>query len=158
MDNLAANIKVAILVLGGLGALLLLILSLRVSVQITHPGNPRRRHAPVDREPEPTPAPPPKCAVGNPPATATTQEAIRFLVDDAVERLRKEEGEREVRVLRIQPGDVMIVRVHEDITDAEVAFLKEQMTKLFPGHKCMVFVEGMELSVAREKASEATDG
>lgn len=87
-----------------------------------------RKHAPVDKEPEPTPAPPPK---------------------DTVE---------EVRALRIQPGDILIMRVPGELPLVAHESIRTQLKELFPGHKCLVLEFGLELNVAREKAPGATDG
>lgn len=87
-----------------------------------------RKHAPVDREPEPTPAPPPKNAV------------------------------EEVRALRIQAGDILIMRVPDQLSQEALENIRTQLKEFFPGHKCLVLQSGMELNVLCEKASEATDG
>lgn len=87
-----------------------------------------RNHAPVDREPEPTPAPPPKNAV------------------------------EEVRALRIQPGDILIMRVPARLEEVALESIRTQLKEFFPSHKCLVLESGMELNVLCEKASEATDG
>lgn len=64
----------------------------------------------------------------------------------------------EVKVLRIQPGDVLIARVPGPITTVVAEHLRDQVAREFPGHKCLVLSEGLELDVAREKAPEVAGG
>jgi len=64
----------------------------------------------------------------------------------------------EVRVLRVQPNDVLVVRLAKRISEQGQANIRQLVEEQFPGHRCLVLDSGMELSVARPElaAEEST--
>lgn len=54
----------------------------------------------------------------------------------------------EVRVMRLQPGDIVVARVGEGYNPAGVEAARYRLTQIFPGHQVLV-VSGAELSVVR---------
>jgi hypothetical protein len=57
-----------------------------------------------------------------------------------------------VRIMRLQPDDVIAVEVDRPISDHEVAQLLTRIKRTFPGHKAIVLDNGARLSVARPDA------
>lgn len=53
------------------------------------------------------------------------------------------------KVLRLQPGDVVVLRVGHELSDQEHHKLMEQARLLFPDHKVMVLSPGADLEVFR---------
>lgn len=55
----------------------------------------------------------------------------------------------EVSVLRLQPGDVLVVKFDaQDATREYLSLLQDQMEALFPGHRVVV-MRGCEVEVLR---------
>lgn len=54
------------------------------------------------------------------------------------------------KVLRLQPGDVVVLRVGHDLSDSEHHDFVERMQALFPDHKIVVLGPGVELQVLRK--------
>ncbi len=55
----------------------------------------------------------------------------------------------EVRVLRLQEGDVLLFQAPKLLSDYEAATLVERIEATFPGHRALVLEDGVELTVAR---------
>lgn len=55
----------------------------------------------------------------------------------------------EVRVLRLQEGDVLLFQAPQRLSDYEAATMVEQIEATFPGHRALVVENGVELTVAR---------
>lgn len=53
-----------------------------------------------------------------------------------------------VRILRLEPGDVLVLRAERRVSVAEANQLRERMESVFPGHKSLV-LDGVTLEVAR---------
>lgn len=75
-------------------------------------------------EPTPTPAPPPKSLPGVP----------------AVE----------TRLLRIQPGDVIIVRHPNRLSETSMRSIRETIRSVFPENQCLVLADGLSIDIIRE--------
>lgn len=54
------------------------------------------------------------------------------------------------KVLRLQPGDVVVLRVGHDLGEHENHEFVERMQLLFPDHKIVVLGPGTELQVFRK--------
>jgi len=59
----------------------------------------------------------------------------------------------EVEVLRLQPGDVIVVTIHERMSRQQSDRVSEQVKARFPGHE-VVLAQGLSLSVKREVAGD----
>lgn len=55
----------------------------------------------------------------------------------------------EVRILRLQEGDVLLLRAPKRLSDEEAATLVDGIEATFPGHRALVVEDGIELTVAR---------
>lgn len=66
-----------------------------------------------------------------------------------VHRCPHEYGFESVRVMRLQPDDVIVVEVKDQGTDELRAWFTSQLEQWFPGHKAIVLDNGARLSVAR---------
>lgn len=60
----------------------------------------------------------------------------------------------EVRLLRVQPGDVIALFMERYITDAEFAELGARMRASFPDNKIALFEGGMRVSILRMEGGE----
>lgn len=61
---------------------------------------------------------------------------------------------REVRVMRLKPGDVIMLQVeHRHIDRETIVDLKARLEEEFPGHRCVV-LSGCDLSIVRDEDSE----
>jgi hypothetical protein len=54
------------------------------------------------------------------------------------------------KVLRLQPGDVVVLQVGHDLSEREYRDFTEQTQLLFPDHKIVVLGPGAELQVFRK--------
>ena len=54
-------------------------------------------------------------------------------------------------VLKIEPGDIIIISSPHALRDADVRAIQQQTKKLFPGHEPVVLSNSLTLSTAREK-------
>lgn len=59
-------------------------------------------------------------------------------------------GLEEVRVVRLEPGDVIVLRVPNRLTDEEYGEIRDQAATFFGDHKVAVLEGGMALDVLRE--------
>lgn len=55
----------------------------------------------------------------------------------------------EVKILRLQEGDVLLFQAPKLLSDYESATLVERIEATFPGHRALVVEDGIELTVAR---------
>jgi hypothetical protein len=55
----------------------------------------------------------------------------------------------EVRILRLQEGDVLLFQSPLRLTDEEAAEMVERIQATFPGHRALVVENGVEVTVAR---------
>lgn len=53
-------------------------------------------------------------------------------------------------VLRLEPGDRLVLQVQHDPTMEEMAWYREYMEEAFPGVPCVVVANGATLGVVRE--------
>jgi hypothetical protein len=60
---------------------------------------------------------------------------------------------KEMAVLRLEPGDVLVLTTEGTVTDAEADKLYVRMQAAFPGHK-VALLEGLKLAVARPTSKE----
>lgn len=60
-------------------------------------------------------------------------------------------------VVKIQPGDTLVLRSLHPLTEAHVARFKEQFERVFRGNKCVMLDSGMEMSVMRETKLSPTN-
>lgn len=58
----------------------------------------------------------------------------------------------EVRILRLQEGDVLLFQAPERLTDKESATMVERIEATFPGNRALVLEHGVALTVARIEA------
>lgn len=56
----------------------------------------------------------------------------------------------EVRVVRVQPGDVLVIRLHGQVTDDVADMLAQTMKKLFPANEGVLLDQGAEIEVLRK--------
>lgn len=54
----------------------------------------------------------------------------------------------EVRILRLEPGDVLVLEAKQRVSQAEAEKLRERIESVFPGHKALI-IDGATLVVAR---------
>jgi hypothetical protein len=60
----------------------------------------------------------------------------------------------EVRILRVQPGDMLVLR-HEKMIDAETAaWIRSHMEKQFPDNPCMILDGGITLDAVLRKEGD----
>ena len=57
---------------------------------------------------------------------------------------------KEVEVLRLLPGDVIIFKSPRQLKDAEAIALKERLEEAFPENRTLILDGGCDLSVMRE--------
>jgi hypothetical protein len=74
------------------------------------------------------------------PATPATRSSIAPLLEEA-------------RILRLEPGDVIVLRTPLRLSFEQIAELEEQVTDRFPSHKAIVLAGGMELTIARPEGT-----
>jgi len=55
----------------------------------------------------------------------------------------------EVRILRLQEGDVLLFQAPHRLSDDEAATMAERIEATFPDHRALVVENGAELTVAR---------
>lgn len=55
----------------------------------------------------------------------------------------------DIATMRLQPGDVIVVRVESHLTSSQSVMLRDHVNAHFPGFKVLVLDAGMELQVAR---------
>lgn len=61
----------------------------------------------------------------------------------------------EVRVLRLQPGDVIVVRIERPVTQVAADTLREKLEEAFPGHKGVI-LDGASMEVIRPEHPDGT--
>lgn len=72
---------------------------------------------------------------------------------DAAHMCESEQGFEEVRIMRLRPGDAIVIQYQEDLSDSELAYIAERVKLVFPNHKAIVLGCGTQLSVVREEAT-----
>jgi len=90
------------------------------------------------------------------------QETLVGARESAADRLRSLSGSEsdaqgdvelpEVRILRLQEGDVLLFQSPRCLTDKEADVLVKRIGAAFPGHRALVVEGGVELAVARIEA------
>jgi hypothetical protein len=60
----------------------------------------------------------------------------------------------EVRILRLQPGDALVLRFVREISAERARRIKTLMSDQFPGNKILVLSGEVELTVLREEDHE----
>jgi hypothetical protein len=63
----------------------------------------------------------------------------------------------DLKRVRLEPGDILVVQVAGDLSDAQAAQLKEGISKAFPGHEVGILTGGAQLSVMRPVPDGAPD-
>lgn len=61
-------------------------------------------------------------------------------------------GFEEVRILRLEPDDAIVVMVPRRISSEEQHGMLEQLTRLFPAHRVLVLDGGMSVKALRGSA------
>lgn len=56
---------------------------------------------------------------------------------------------RSVEVLQPKPGDVLVVEVDREVSQAEAETIINAMGQHFPANKCVIFSEGMRIKLVR---------
>lgn len=57
-------------------------------------------------------------------------------------------------VLRLEPGDTVVLRTSALLAETDAARMRQIMEEHFPGHRCIVLEDGLELGVVRRKPAE----
>ncbi len=60
----------------------------------------------------------------------------------------------EVRILRLEPGDVLLITVPGRLSDAEFTALSSRMKAQFPDHPMGVLEGGATLDIVRQERTE----
>ncbi len=55
----------------------------------------------------------------------------------------------DLKVLRLQPGDALVVEVDGLLSQEQARMLKDHVEKQFDGHRCLVLDSSAKLSIAR---------
>jgi hypothetical protein len=58
-----------------------------------------------------------------------------------------------IRVLTLEPGDIIVISCDGPIKDDLAAQIKQHIEKRFAPHSCMVFGDGLKFSVVRMPAT-----
>lgn len=64
---------------------------------------------------------------------------------------------REVRLLRLLPGDIIVAKVDENIRPQEAERARERLMRAFPDHEVLVLA-GADLEVVRPEHSDGDAG
>lgn len=62
----------------------------------------------------------------------------------------KPEWLEHLSVLRLEPGDTLVFRTRDMPSSDQIAQFSRTVEREFPGHKCIVLTDGMEIGVVRE--------
>lgn len=78
------------------------------------------------------------------------------------ESYRRTEEERrkqlpEVRVLRLQPGDIIVAKLHDEATLAHAEEIRGQLQEKFPDYEVLMLA-GLDLEVARPHSFDGQGG
>lgn len=57
----------------------------------------------------------------------------------------------DIEVLRLQPGDILIVTTTRPLTAEQASILHKQVTEFAPGHKIAVCSSDLRITAAREE-------
>ena len=57
----------------------------------------------------------------------------------------------EVRILRLQPGDVLVLQCEKFLDREEAHYITQQLAARFPGHEAIVLDGGVTLDIARRE-------
>lgn len=60
-----------------------------------------------------------------------------------------EPGFESVRVMRLQPGDVVVIEVNYPVSAKDIDQFKARLERTFPGHKAIVLDNGARLTITR---------
>jgi regulator of RNase E activity RraA len=60
----------------------------------------------------------------------------------------------EVRILRLEPGDVLLITCPQRVDDAMYGEITERMAVMFPGHRCALLDGGLGLDIMRAEGGE----
>ncbi len=64
----------------------------------------------------------------------------------------------EVRILRLQPGDILLLTVDRRISDMEYEEIQARMTGgPFSGHQCAILEGGMTLDILRKEEASPSE-
>lgn len=55
-----------------------------------------------------------------------------------------------VSVLRLEPGDVIVVQSDNAITDSGAEWLRASVGRLFPGHEVAILDQGLKIGIIRK--------
>lgn len=56
----------------------------------------------------------------------------------------------EVRILRLEPGDKLLLTADHQVYDAELHAITEQLAKRLPGHEVLLIEDGLRLDILRK--------
>lgn len=68
----------------------------------------------------------------------------------AVPQELAEAGIEQVRVVRLEPGDIILLSTSRRLSQADVDAIRERAQEFFDTHRVAVLEDGMTLSVVRE--------
>jgi hypothetical protein len=63
------------------------------------------------------------------------------------EETKKPEWLKDMQVLRLRPGDVIVLRSKRPISGPEYEIIKAVMTERFPNNRTMILEDGMDIGV-----------
>lgn len=56
----------------------------------------------------------------------------------------------EVRILRLEPGDVLLLTTPYRISDADFEYIRDRFAEQMPGHRMALLENGMTLDILRK--------
>ena len=56
----------------------------------------------------------------------------------------------EVEIIRVQPGDIVVFKAEEIISDRSRAEIMENLVKLFPGNQCIILDNNSDITMLRK--------
>jgi hypothetical protein len=75
---------------------------------------------------------------------------VAAIQEEGVEEMTELEFVEHLGVLKVEPGDVVVVKVGRLISDAAFFAISGYVEKTFPSHKCLLLEAGMEVGVMRD--------
>ena len=66
---------------------------------------------------------------------------------------QKPEWLEHLSVLRLEPGDTVVIRMQHLPSDDMRWRIRDVVEREFPGHRCIVLTDGMEIGVVRRETA-----
>jgi hypothetical protein len=63
----------------------------------------------------------------------------------------------QIRTIQLGPEDIIVLRHSGCISEMATLHLRENMAKHFPGHKCLILEDGMQLDVLHPEKAKVND-